>query len=364
MHITIVAGTRPNFVKIAPIIRAIHSCQKQEPSLKYTLVHTGQHYDDKMSGSFFEDLEIPHPNINLQVGSGSHACQTAEVMVAFEKYLINNPTDFVLVVGDVNSTLACSLVAKKMHIKVVHVEGGLRSGDMKMPEEVNRRVTDAISDYFFTTTEDAGKNLVNEGVDPSNIFFVGNTMIDSLIYAKDKLSEAPILSERKISKKEYYLLTLHRPSNVDSKERLLDLLTFMDSCVGNKPIIFPMHPRTRSKIKDERGFKNYIFVEPVRYLEFISLIRDSFAVITDSGGIQEETTFLGVPCMTLRNNTERPETITVGSNRLIGNDRDLLSQAFRDLEEGDWGEGKIPDLWDGNTSHRIIEQLMIVGEKG
>ena len=357
MHITLIAGARPNFVKISPIIHAIQAHNRSNsPRIEYALVHTGQHYDKQMSDSFFDDLKIPTPDVNLNVGSHSHAEQTARIMVAFEAYLVSHPTDCVLVVGDVNSTMACAIVAKKMNIKVVHVEGGLRSGDMTMPEEINRLVTDSISDYFFTTSEIANGHLRREGVSDDRIVLVGNTMIDSLVGSLGKIKRPE--STTGLDLNDYYLLTLHRPSNVDQQNGLLSLLHTVDELANGRKIIFPIHPRTAAQIGDQGIFKNFHFVPPLPYLEFLFLMKGASAVITDSGGIQEETTYLKVPCLTLRPNTERPETIEIGSNQLIGDDMDALAKALIQIQSNKWKQSDIPPLWDGRASERIVQQLV------
>jgi len=357
MHLTIIAGARPNFVKIAPIIHAIESHNSDsEAIIEYSLVHTGQHYDDAMSEVFFNDLRIPKPNINLQVGSGTQAQQTAKIMVAFEAYLIEHMTDCLIVVGDVNSTIACSIVAKKMGVRVAHVEGGLRSGDMSMPEEINRLLTDSITDYFFTTSSIADENLAKEGVAQEQIFMVGNTMIDSLVSSYDSLKQPAGVND--LLKGQYFLLTLHRPSNVDDVEVLSEMLSTIDDMAeGDEKIIFPIHPRTKAQLSQGVEFKNIHFLPPLPYLEFLYLMRGASAIITDSGGIQEESTYLKVPCLTLRENTERPETISIGSNVLIGKDMSLLKSSLESIRKGEWKKGGIPDLWDGKAAIRIIEQL-------
>ena len=357
--ITIVAGARPNFMKIGPIIAAIkkHN-QLGENLIRFRLVHTGQHYNANLSDSFFKDLNIPEPDVNLEVGSGSHAGQTAAIMVKFEQELLENPSDLVLVVGDVNSTMAATLVAKKMNIKVAHIEAGLRSFDMSMPEEINRLVTDVLADYFFTTTRDAGKNLKMLSASDDRIFFVGNTMIDSLQVNLPRLIAPKIFSKNAIKEKDYFLLTLHRPSNVDSIEKLEDMLRFLANLANGKVIIFPVHPRTQSKLENLQDLpKNIIFTEPLPYLEFAYLVKNAKAVITDSGGIQEETTYLKVPCLTLRENTERPETVTIGSNLLLGFYKDQIKEAFEKLFSGNWKKSEVPELWDGKASERIVEIL-------
>jgi UDP-N-acetylglucosamine 2-epimerase (non-hydrolysing) len=359
MHITLVAGTRPNFVKIAPIIHALHSAQKQGMEVKYQLVHTGQHYDAVMSGSFFNDLEIPEPNVNLEVGSGSQSEQTAAILVKFEKYLLNNPTDLVLVVGDVTSTMACAIVAKKLTIKLAHVEGGIRSFDNTMPEEINRKVTDSITDYFFTTSSFANENLAKEGIPAENVFFVGNVMIDTLMHMANKLTPPSIYTEMNLDAKDYLVVTLHRPANVDNPENLKNLLTAIQQHSNNCPVIFPVHPRTKKTLL-ENGINvpNLKLIDPLSYSEFNFLVKHSFAVITDSGGITEETTVMGIPCLTLRDNTERPETCTIGTNELIGTDPSKLPLALDVLFSGNWKKGGIPELWDGKAAERIINCLI------
>jgi len=357
MHLTLVAGTRPNFVKIAPIIKAIKDYNSShQASLNYTLVHTGQHYDDKMSGSFFKDLNIPEPDVNLNVGSYSHSEQTARIMMAFEAYLSQNATDCVLVVGDVNSTMACAIVSKKLNLKLVHVEGGLRSGDRTMPEEINRLLTDSVSDFFFTTSEEADDNLKNEGIDEGRIFLVGNTMIDSLLNSLEKVRKPEFLKDQNPGK--YFLLTLHRPSNVDDGIKLNKILKIINDSVHGSKVVFPVHPRTESKITNQAAYSNIQFVPPMPYLEFLFMMKHAVGVITDSGGIQEETTFLNVPCVTLRSNTERPETIRLGTNILIGDNMDLLTESINEILSGKWKKGEIPPLWDGQTSKRIIDKIV------
>jgi UDP-N-acetylglucosamine 2-epimerase (non-hydrolysing) len=356
MKLTLIAGARPNFMKIAPIIRAIEQAKSEGQQISYRLVHTGQHYDQKLSEVFFEELGIPKPHVNLEVGSGSQAEQTGKIMMAFEKELMANPTDLVVVVGDVNSTMACSIVAKKQNTKVAHVEAGIRSFDMEMPEEINRLVTDALADYFFTTSEIANQNLLSTGIKPEQIFFVGNTMIDTLMANQSRIKKPAMWDEHQLEAKQYYLLTLHRPSNVDEANRFDALMQEIIKGASGSKLIFPVHPRTR-KMLEGKNYANLIVIDPLGYLEFIYLVKNAKAVITDSGGIQEETTVLGVPCMTLRNNTERPETISMGSNELIGDDVDKLKAAFQKVESGSWKSGNIPPLWDGKTAERIVEVL-------
>ncbi|RAW01617.1 non-hydrolyzing UDP-N-acetylglucosamine 2-epimerase [Pseudochryseolinea flava] len=359
MRITLIAGARPNFMKIAPIIRSIHNHnQKHQNQITFRLVHTGQHYDDKLSKVFFEELALPAPDVNLGAGSGTQAEQTARIMIEFERDLLQNPTDLVVVVGDVTSTLACTIVAKKLNTKVAHVEGGIRSFDMTMPEEVNRLVTDSLSDYFFTTTDIANQNLKKSGVADERIFFVGNTMIDSLHYSLDKLKAPAIWNTLQLKAKDYYVLTLHRPSNVDDGEKLFTILKTIEQSAGHKPIVFPVHPRTRKNFQSfEAKLPGIKAIDPLSYFEFIYLVRDAVGVITDSGGVQEETTVLGVPCVTLRANTERPETVFTGTNELIGDDYHKLGDALEKIERGNWKKGEIPALWDGKTADRIVQAI-------
>jgi UDP-N-acetylglucosamine 2-epimerase (non-hydrolysing) len=359
MRITIVAGARPNFMKIAPIIDAIGKHNEQSGGTSYRLVHTGQHYDRNMSDSFFEQLGIPHPHVNLESGGGTQAEQTAAIMVKFEKDLLENPADVVLVVGDVTSTLACSVVAKKLCVQVVHVEAGIRSFDLTMPEEINRMVTDSISDHFFTTSEVAGSNLRKAGVGDGRIHFVGNTMIDSLLKHQSRFMQPPVWAEKGLVKGNYFVVTLHRPANVDGEQKLKLLLDTILSSSNGLPIVFPVHPRTAKNL-ESLGINaaNLAMVEPMSYLEFNYLVQHAKAVITDSGGITEETTVMGVPCMTLRDNTERPETVEIGTNELIGTDPGKLPPAFNLLFAGKWKKGAIPPLWDGNAAIRIIDILI------
>jgi UDP-N-acetylglucosamine 2-epimerase (non-hydrolysing) len=359
MHITLIAGTRPNFVKISPIILALKKLEAEGFSVHFRLVHTGQHYDDLMSSAFFQDLQLPNPDTNLGVGSGTQAEQTAGIMIGFEKELLDFPTDLVLVVGDVNSTMACAVVAKKMNIPLAHVEGGIRSFDSSMPEEINRKITDSITDYFFTTSTFANENLKKEGVRDEQIFFVGNVMIDTLLRLENEFKQPSIFEKEKLSQKKYLVLTLHRPSNVDNPEKLLKLLTTLSEHCGNSTVIFPVHPRTAAILKNNGiVVKNIVVIEPLGYLEFNFLVKNSLAVITDSGGISEETTVMGIPCLTLRSNTERPETCTIGTNVLLGSDPENLIVELKKLFFEERQKKEIPALWDGNAAQRIVDHLI------
>lgn len=355
-NIVLVAGARPNFMKIAPLAKAL---DQYKSTLRYHIVHTGQHYDQKMSDDFFIQLGIPEPAVNLGAGGGTQAEQTAAIMIGFEKYLQQNPTDLVIVVGDVTSTLACSIVAKKLQVKVAHVEGGIRSGDITMPEEINRMVTDSISDFFFTTSRTANENLLREGKTNDQIFFVGNTMIDTLYANLQRLKKPAVWDEYNLQPQKYFLMTLHRPSNVDDPANLKTLLSVIASSAEGMAVVFPVHPRTRknlSAFKDE--IQKIHLADPLSYLEFIYLIKNSKGVITDSGGITEETTVLGIPCVTLRNSTERPETCTVGTNELIGTNPENIRPAIKKMLSNQWKKGSIPELWDGKAAERTVEIIL------
>ena len=357
-RITLIAGARPNFVKIAPIVEAIRSAG---PDITCRLVHTGQHYDQAMSGSFFEELGIPEPDINLEGGGGTQAEQTAAIMVAFERELLAHPCDCVLVVGDVTSTMACTLVAKKLNTKVAHVEAGLRSWDLTMPEEINRIVTDSLADYFFTTSESAGQNLRNAGVPADRIYFVGNVMIDTLLKQRPRFRKPEVYDRLGLEAGKYIVLTLHRPANVDESGKLERIIREISRNVRDLPLVFPIHPRTAAIFrKSGIGAENLNIIDPQGYLEFNYLVQNAFAVITDSGGITEETTVMHIPCLTLRDSTERPETCTVGTNRLVGTDPDQIAPALERLFSGAWPKGEIPALWDGHTAQRIVEELQIL----
>jgi UDP-N-acetylglucosamine 2-epimerase (non-hydrolysing) len=355
MRLDIIAGARPNFMKIAPIIDAIHKFQGFGHIIKYRLIHTGQHYDKNMSDSFFDQLGIPKPDVNLGAGGGSQSEQTASIMIGYEKLLNTEKTDLCLVVGDVTSTMACSIVAQKLQIPVAHVEAGIRSGDWSMPEEINRLVTDSISNYFFTTTREAGENLIASGVNEKKIHFVGNTMIDTLLKHRANFQKPKIWSELNLIKGSYLVITLHRPANVDEESKLKLLIDEIIEHSNNLPIIFPVHPRT-ARVLQSIGIKHSRLhtIEPLSYLEFNYLVENAKAVLTDSGGITEETTVMGIPCMTLRDNTERPETIHTGTNELIGTDPRAIKPAMEKLFTGNWKVGAIPEMWDGKTAERIV----------
>ncbi|NVL90059.1 MAG: UDP-N-acetylglucosamine 2-epimerase (non-hydrolyzing) [Desulfobacterales bacterium] len=375
-----VVGARPNFIKIAPIMDEM---KKYPEHLEAILVHTGQHYDDAMSKAFFEDLEIPRPAMDLNIGSDSHAQQTAKIMIEFEKVLVEEKPDLVLVVGDVNSTLACSITSAKLLIPVAHVEAGLRSFDRTMPEEINRVVTDSISSYLFTTCEDANENLRREGIPDEKIFFVGNVMIDSLLRHREKARKSEILEKLNLSinsqAKPYALLTLHRPSNVDDGETFKSILEALERISQDIPIIFPAHPRTQKQI-DSFGlsdhFKDFTnnesqitnhgihLLAPLPYLDFLHLMANAKFVLTDSGGIQEETTVLGVPCLTLRENTERPVTVTEGTNIVVGTEPKRIINEGMSILRGGGKKGKTPRLWDGQAARRIVDILMKAAKEG
>jgi UDP-N-acetylglucosamine 2-epimerase (non-hydrolysing) len=354
-----VVGARPNFMKIAPLHREF---VKYDALITHLICHTGQHYDEKMSKVFFEELDLPKPDYYLGIGSGSHAVQTAGVMIEFEKALVREKPDLIIVVGDVNSTIACSLVAKKMLIKVAHVEAGLRSRDMTMPEEINRILTDAISDYLFVTEKSGVENLLAEGVSKEKIFFAGNVMIDSLVNNLHKINNSEVLQQYQLNKKNYIVATFHRPANVDNPETLKKIIQLLNKYAEKRSVIFPVHPRTRANITrhgiDSSISSNLIFCDPMGYIDFIALVKDAELVLTDSGGIQEETTYLGVQCVTLRDNTERPVTVEVGTNHLIGVDIEKLDKVIYEILKGQVKKGNIPELWDGHSSQRICTTLL------
>ena len=365
MKFVSVVGARPNFMKVAPLHRAFAGMD----DIRHMIVHTGQHYDQNMSKVFFDDLELPKPDVYLGVGSGSHAEQTAKVMVEFEKVLKNEEPDLVIVVGDVNSTVACSLTASKLLIPVAHVEAGLRSFDRTMPEEINRIVTDVLSDYLFVTEESGVVNLKHEGISDDKVFLVGDVMIDSLMMYHERARRSEIsdrlsaVSAQSIGPRAYTLVTLHRPSNVDEKENLETILRIFQGIERHGPIVFPIHPRTRKRI-EEFGLssqfaqvRGLVLTDPLGYLDFLNLMMDARIILTDSGGIQEETTFLNVPCVTLRENTERPVTIEVGTNVLTGLDTDRIVSLVADCYAGKWKKSVMPKLWDGKAAERIANIL-------
>lgn len=394
MKITLIAGARPNFMKIAPLIKAIEQFNEQKVEsgkIAYRLVHTGQHYDKNMSDTFFEELGIPAPDTNLGCGGGTQAEQTAAIMVAFEKELMAHPTDIVLVVGDVTSTMACSIVAKKLNTRVCHVEAGIRSWDLSMPEEINRMVTDSLADYMFTTSEVANRNLMRQGATmmsdvgcqmsdvgcqmaedkyayervPQRVWYVGNVMIDTLLANRARFRQPEVWSTLALQEKQYIVMTMHRPANVDEENHLRAMMEQIVDNAHGLPIVFPIHPRTAKLFYNLWGdeetlakrFPNLHIVEPLGYLEFNYLVERAKAVVTDSGGITEETTVMGVPCITLRDNTERPETCTVGTNELIGTNPAAIKPALDKLFAGEWKKGGVPALWDGHTAERIIDIL-------
>lgn len=353
--IDVIAGARPNFMKIAPIIRALEA-RMQGGRLGYRLIHTGQHYDARMSGDFFTQLGIPEPHVNLEVGSGSQAEQTAAIMVGYEKLLLERRSDLCLVVGDVTSTMACAIAAQKLCVPVAHVEAGIRSGDWTMPEEINRMVTDSITNYFFTTSAVANENLRRAGVPAERIHFVGNTMIDTLLANMDRLRPPAFWAELRLSPGDYFVVTLHRPANVDGVQEFARLLAAIGEATRGLPVVFPVHPRTAKTLREVEGVPaNVRLVDPQPYLEFNYLVHHAKAVITDSGGITEETTVMGVPCLTLRDTTERPETVMTGTNELIGTAPANIKPALDRLFAGEWKKGAVPELWDGRTGERIVQ---------
>lgn len=390
MLITLIAGARPNFMKVAPLINAIKKAQSTGRDINYRLVHTGQHYDKNMSDTFFDELGIPFPDVNLGCGGGTQAEQTANIMVAFEQDLIKNPTDLVLVVGDVTSTMACSIVAKKLNTKVCHVEAGIRSWDLSMPEEINRMVTDSLADYMFTTSTIANKNLMLSGAEivgqevarneveqlpeeqysfprvKQRVWWVGNVMIDTLLANRSRFKCPQVYHALGLVEKNYVVMTMHRPANVDEEKHLKAIMEQIITNVHGLPIVFPIHPRTAKLFYNLWGdeqqlrilFPNLHIVDPMGYLEFNYLVEHAKVVVTDSGGITEETTVMGVPCITLRDNTERPETCTIGTNMLIGTKPEAIKPALDKLFAGDWKQGTIPVLWDGHTAERIVDILL------
>lgn len=357
--IDIIAGARPNFMKVASIIRAVQNMKTAGDCLRYRLIHTGQHYDASMSGDFFIQLGIPEPAVNLEAGSGTQAEQTSAIMMRYEKLLLDARSDLCLVVGDVTSTMACAIAAQKLRIPVAHVEAGIRSGDWTMPEEINRIVTDSITNYYFTTSETANENLRRSGVTDERIYFVGNTMIDTLMANLDRLRQPSFWNSMKLRPGEYFVLTLHRPANVDAADAFLCMLKAICEGARGYPVIFPVHPRTAKTLLDIGPLPdNLRAVDPQPYLEFNYLVKYAKAAITDSGGITEEATVMSVPCLTLRDTTERPETITIGTNELIGTDPDKLGPFMDRLFAGEWKRGGIPERWDGLAGERIVAALV------
>lgn len=367
MKVVNVVGARPNFMKIAPIIDEMN---KYPDKIEHILVHTGQHYDERMCRAFFDDLEMPIPDINLEVGSGTHAEQTGKIMIEFEKVCLREKPDLVIVVGDVNSTMACAITAKKLGIKVAHVEAGLRSRDMNMPEEINRLCTDVLCDYLYTTDHFANENLIEEGVNPDKIVFVGNVMIDTLMKHQEHAAKLRLLEDYGLEKKGYAVMTLHRPSNVEEKYVFLGILKALEGMAHDYPIIFPIHPRTKKQV-EKYNLENYFseglpvrgiwLTEPLGYLELLHLNMNARLVITDSGGLQEETTVLGVPCITLRENTERPITCEVGTNVVVGTSEIAIRRAIENVVDSDRNKTEIPENWDGNAGRRIVDHLISLG---
>jgi UDP-N-acetylglucosamine 2-epimerase (non-hydrolysing) len=360
LKIVNVVGARPNFMKIAPVIDEM---RRRADRIQPLLAHTGQHYDETMSDSFFDNLAIPRPDINLNVGSASHAEQTARIMMAFEQVLIEQRPDWVVVVGDVNSTMAATLVASKMLVRVAHIEAGLRSRDRTMPEEINRLVTDALADLLLTPSRDANENLLSEGISPEKIRFVGNVMIDTLFRNLERARSSKILERFRLRPREFCAMTLHRPSNVDEKRTLSGILDALEVIGQRLPIVFPVHPRTRARLEvfglmeRVQGISSLILSEPLGYLDFLQLYSNSRLVLTDSGGVQEETTALGIACLTLRHNTERPITVNEGTNIIVGNDPEVIKREALLALESESRAGRVPDLWDGHASLRIVDAI-------
>jgi len=355
-----VVGARPNFMKIAPLMAEL----KKHSEFETTLLHTGQHYDEVMSKLFFKDLGLPEPDIYLGIGSANHGAQTGKIMIEFETVVEKEKPDVIVVVGDVNSTIACGLVAVKQGVKLAHVEAGLRSFDRTMPEEINRLLTDQISDFLFITEKSGEENLLKEGIEKDKIHFVGNVMIDSLLSHLEKARASTILNDLDLKSDNYVTLTLHRPSNVDSKEQFLQILNAVSEIQKEIPIVCPIHPRSRNRL-NQFGFEDklkempgFLVTEPLGYLDFLKLLAESKFVLTDSGGIQEETTVLGVPCLTLRNNTERPVTVTQGTNLVIGSKAEAIIEESKKILIGKVKKGRRPDLWDGKAAERIVEVLL------
>lgn len=360
MKIIHIAGARPNFMKLAPILRELH----KEPDTHSILLHTGQHYDANMSDVFFDDLKLPRPDINLEVGSATHAVQTAHIMERFEPIVLKEKPDLVLVVGDVNSTLACSLVAAKLNIPIAHVEAGVRSFDRTMPEEINRLVTDSLSELLFTPSQHASNNLIKQGIPENKIYFVGNVMVDSLINAMHFAQDRRTWEKWLLNPGEYAVLTLHRASNVDDRETLYELLSIISKVSHRLPVVFPVHPRTARRLEEAgldsliQSSPNLIICEPYGYLDFLSLVANARVVLTDSGGIQAETTILGIPCLTLRWNTEWPETIEQGTNHLVGTNQGRILHALDEIFQARANLYSRPEGWDGKAAGRIVKNIL------
>lgn len=360
MSVTVhlIAAARPNFMKVAPLYHALNAAEWANP----VLIHTGQHYDRNMSDAILEDLRVPQPDFHLGIGSGSHAEQTGNVMIAYEKVCLENRPDWIVVVGDVNPTAACAMVATKLWIPVIHLEAGLRSGDRRMPEEINRLVTDAIADVLWTPSADADENLANEGVPAEKIDLIGNIMIDSFVMLEEKIRASSARADIGLESGQYALVTLHRPSNVDAQEKLAAIVDSLLRVSESIPVVFVAHPRTMNSL-DQFGLRDrfdsapgVILLDPMPYVRFMNVVTESKLVITDSGGLQEETTYLGIPCLTLRENTERPITVTLGTNKLI--DIESLTDNVEAVLNGSWQEGSCPPLWDGKTAQRAVECLL------
>lgn len=364
MLVDVIAGARPNFVKVASIIRAMRLRAAEGADIAWRLIHTGQHYDPLLSATFFEQLGIPQPDCNLEVGAGTQAQQTGAIMERYEAILLDRPADLCLVVGDVTSTMACAITAQKLHVAVAHVEAGIRSGDWTMPEEINRMATDAVSDWFFTTSETAGETLRRSGVAESSIFFVGNTMIDTLLSNRARFLRPDFWDRLGLVEGSYIVVTLHRPANVDDIGELDQFVRTIADNSRRLPVIFPVHPRTaRTLAKLSAMPANIHAIEPLPYLQFNYLVEHAAVVITDSGGITEEATVLGVPCMTLRDTTERPETVTMGTNELVGTDPAVIPAWLARLFAGEWKKGGVPSLWDGMAGERIVDALLSLPDR-
>lgn len=352
-------GARPNFIKIAPLHKVFKAFLKE---VTHKICHTGQHFDENMSKIFFDELDLPKPDFYLGVGGGTHTEQTARIMIEFENVLLQEKPDLIIVPGDVNSTLAGALTATKMGIKIAHVESGLRSFDRSMPEEINRTVTDILADYLFVSEKSGLDNLIREGIDSKKVFFVGNIMIDSLVHYLPAINASLITKNLELSLKNYILVTFHRPNNVDNLKSLKDIVNLLNNISVEKKVVFPVHPRTKGNLEKfgllKQFAKNVLLTDPLGYVDFLALVKDAELVITDSGGIQEETTFMGVQCITVRNNTERPVTVDIGTNHLIGTDINLVKDTAFKILKGAKKKGSIPELWDGKTANRVANIIL------